>query len=204
MGFLLVVLACLAGCGGRDECDNDTCSGNTLLECSHCDSEELSCRRTITPRACGAAAACVTPSQGEGQAFCSESAQREPRCQGTHGFCDDDGKLVTCVGGYIYAREPCPKARSGATACVSLPDDALCALSPEPDPRCPATNPDHFAGPPYVSLWCDPSGQEARLFCNRGFLTDIDDRDSWPCDASVALDGESSAMPSEDSDAGTM
>lgn len=110
------------------------CRGRTLFAC---EDDLRGGSEWKEQQTCGAV--CVT---SDDEAFCAESAERDPACDATspstQARCEGTD-LVKCRGGYLTAPV------TSCSACVELPGSgptggvAVCALSSGPEPGCSST-----------------------------------------------------------------
>ncbi len=112
----------------------------------------------------------VCVDSGDGKAFCAQAAS-DARCTGEgYGIICAGSTLLTCDSGARVDESAC------AAACVDLGNNnAFCATSATPDPRCPA-----------MVAWCDGN---AAMSCNQGYA-DVESCDaSQPCTVAALPDG---------------
>ncbi len=101
--------------------DHKVCDGATLASCRDA--------YLIANESC--AAACVSGATGE---FCALSDMPDPLCNSSSPDICDANLDETCRDGFVISSTDC-----AAKFCVVSEMVSQCALSPDPDPRCPAT-----------------------------------------------------------------
>ena len=122
IGALVLLLPSInLACDPPCESGDARCDGKNLQtcgqRCENCD------RDWLPPVTC--AGSCVTES--ELRAFCSLTAEPDPKCANREGYCDNDWK-VRCRMGYPVHREVCepPPGVAGTAECVETPAGLAC------------------------------------------------------------------------------
>ena len=155
-----------SGCAGSD-CSygqKPECHGNDLWLCVSSEDEPT----RWVKQSCGAHRYCRLGKDFLGnRGTCADEPDPEPGCLSviprTGTACTSDGRVVTCVGGYV----------TGVQATCATPDSCLsipyptCVVSTTLDPRCPAT--------PALNTVC--MGDRA-VTCSSGYL--VEDKDCGP------------------------
>jgi len=152
---VLLGLGLGSGClFGNDECKGGSrCDGTEIQYCEHPCAEPGCSARWAKQVDC--VTACVEPHGGD--PMCALSSKPDDGCKGPH-YCR--GKVVVeCTGEYATSESDCAPERT----CVTMDSgDAFCALSDQPDPRCPQSS----ASPGKWIYVCDGT---TLVSCRQGF-----------------------------------
>lgn len=196
-GAILLVLLLGGGCVGRGECELNQaaqCRGNAYWRCTA--SEDQPGRWDKVD--CGAHRYCRigTDFRGTGGG-CMAEPDPEPACQSvvprTGTACTADGRVVSCVGGYVLN----VVATCGAPGlCFSDIPYPTCVASTTLDPRCPSTMTLNTVCMGDHAVTCSSGYLVADEPCGAGLCyTPPDVHQSPTCVASLTPDPRCPALP---------